>query len=79
MHTSTLTPRYKIRTLRITSFLKRKYSSQVKNTPLENRDHSAYIQLHTGYGAAQFVEALCYKPKGRVIDSRWGRRNFSLT
>jgi hypothetical protein len=28
---------------------------------------------------AQLVEALCYKPEGRGIDSRWCQWNFSLT
>ena len=28
---------------------------------------------------AQLVEALRYKPKGRVFDSRWCQWNFSLT
>jgi hypothetical protein len=27
---------------------------------------------------AQLVEALCYKPEGREIDSRWCHLNFSL-
>ena len=28
---------------------------------------------------AQLVEALCYKPEGRVFDSEWCHWNFSLT
>jgi hypothetical protein len=28
---------------------------------------------------AQLIEALCYKPEGRVFDSRWCHWNFSLT
>jgi hypothetical protein len=28
---------------------------------------------------AQLVEALRYKPEGRVFDSRWCHWNFSLT
>ena len=32
-----------------------------------------------GYAVAQLVEALCYKPEGYGIDSRWCHSNFSLT
>ena len=32
-----------------------------------------------GYAVAQLVEALRYKPEGRVFDSRWCQWNFSLT
>jgi hypothetical protein len=43
----------------------------------------SYIQLGTvvgwGHAVAQLVEALRYKPDGRVFDSRWRHWNFSLT
>jgi hypothetical protein len=32
-----------------------------------------------GHAVAQLVEALRYKPEGRVFDSRWSHCNFSLT
>jgi len=32
-----------------------------------------------GYGVAQVVEALPYKPEGRGFDSRLGHSDFSLT
>jgi hypothetical protein len=35
--------------------------------------------MYLGYAVAQLVEALCYKPEGRVFNSRWWNWNFSLT
>jgi hypothetical protein len=32
-----------------------------------------------GHAVLQLVEALCYKPKGRGLDSQWCQWNFSLT
>jgi len=32
-----------------------------------------------GQVVAQLVEALCYKPEGRGVNSRWCNWNFSLT
>jgi hypothetical protein len=40
-------------------------------------NYSAYQT--SGHTVAQLSEALCYKPEGRGIDSRWCHWNFSLT
>jgi hypothetical protein len=37
-----------------------------------------YFEL-MGYAVAQLVEAVCYKPEGRGLDSRRCHWNFSLT
>jgi len=36
-------------------------------------------EVQMGHAVAQLVEALCYKPAGRGVDSRWFYWNFSLT
>jgi hypothetical protein len=41
--------------------------------------HAYYSRSFVPYGVAQLVEALCYKPAGRWIDSRVCHWNFSLT
>jgi hypothetical protein len=38
-----------------------------------------YIYIIQGARGGAVVEALCYKPEGRRIDSRWCHWNFSLT
>jgi hypothetical protein len=35
------------------------------------------LQVLLRHAVAQMVEALCYKPKGRGFDSRWGRWIFN--
>jgi len=37
------------------------------------------LNLLVGHAVAQLVEALLYKPEGRVFDSRWCHWNFLLT
>jgi hypothetical protein len=37
------------------------------------------LMLLPGHAVAQLVEALCYKPEGRGLDSQWCHWNFSLT
>jgi hypothetical protein len=37
------------------------------------------LQLQLGYAVAHLVDALCYKPEGRGLDSWWCHWNFLLT
>jgi len=37
------------------------------------------VTMPSRHAVAQFVQALCYKPEGRVFDSQWCNWNFSLT
>jgi hypothetical protein len=52
-----------------------------RNVALLNIDKVGEYDYHCtlkdlGHAVAQFVEALCYKPEGRGLDSRWGYRDF---
>jgi hypothetical protein len=38
-----------------------------------------FCTLQLGYRVAQLVEALRYKPEGRVFDSRWSHWNYLVT
>jgi hypothetical protein len=37
------------------------------------------VFVFEGHAVAQLVEALRYKPEGRMLDSRWCNWNFLLT
>jgi hypothetical protein len=43
------------------------------------RFSSLWPRHYTGHTVAQLVEALRFKPEGRVFDSRWCNWNVSLT
>ena len=49
--------------------------------PVDNSNSMQPLSLLQAHGSAagQLVEALSYKPEGRVFDSRWCQWNFSLT
>jgi len=47
--------------------------------PMMYRAKLHTYQIQKGYTVVQLVGALCYKPAGRGLDSRWCHWNFSLT
>jgi hypothetical protein len=46
------------------------------NSPIVNK---TMYESQWGHAVVQFVEALRYKPEGRMCDSLWCHWNFSLT
>jgi hypothetical protein len=56
-----------------------KYLDPAVNSTRFDTKNSVHYLVYFGYAVAQLVEALCYKPEGHGLDSRWRHWNFPLT